>query len=276
MRSRQGRDTESRHGAKRGEAATKGWPRRLLPLVLLAAAAALVVSQGWHSYLTLEHLAANRETLRGLIGANLPLVLVAYIALYIVVVALSLPGGSLLTVSSGFLFGWMVGGLASVLGATIGAVIIFLIARTSLGEPLAARAGPRLAKLRQGFQKDALNYLLFLRLVPLFPFWLVNLAPALLGVPLSTYIIGTAFGIVPGTFAFAYAGVGLDSVIEAQRRVYEECLVEAGSEGAATCRFSLDPGALVTKELLIALLLLGAVALIPPMLKLVRERKPRA
>jgi len=276
MRSRQRHDTESRHGAKRGEAATKGWPRRLLPLALLAVAAALVVSQGWHGYLTLEHLAANRETLRGLIASNLPLAIAAYIALYIVVVALSLPGGALLTVSSGFLFGWVVGGLASVLGATVGAVIVFLIARTSLGEPLAARAGPRLAKLRQGFQKNALNYLLFLRLVPVFPFWLVNLAPALLGVPLSTYVIGTAIGIVPGTFAFAYAGVGLDSVIEAQRRAYETCLLEAGSEGAAACRFSLDPGALVTRELLIALLLLGGVALIPPVLKALRQRAPGA
>ena len=257
---------------KDGDNGDKGWLRRLTPLIGLILLAGLVISQGWHHYLTLEQLAANREVLRELIAANLPLALLGFIGIYIVVVALSLPGGALLTVTSGFMFGWLAGGLASVIGATIGATIIFLIAKTSLGEPFAARAGPWLAKLRGGFQENALSYMLFLRLVPVFPFWLVNLAPALLGVPLSTYLIGTAAGIVPGTFAFAFAGVGLDSVIEAQRRAYEACLAEAGSAAAATCQFSLDPGALVTKELLIAFALLGAVALIPVIMKSVRGR----
>ncbi len=248
------------------------WLRRLLPLIALVAIGALVISQGWHSYLTLEHLAANRDSLASTIEANLPLALLGFVAIYIAVVALSLPGGALMTVTGGFLFGWVLGGLAAVVGATIGAAIIFLIAKTSLGEPLAARAGPWLAKMRDGFQQDALSYLLFLRLVPAFPFWLVNLAPALLGVPLSTYLIGTAVGIVPGTFAFAYAGVGLESVIEAQRHAHQACLQEAGVQGAATCQFTLDPGALVTPQLLIAFALLGLVALIPVILKKFRSR----
>jgi uncharacterized membrane protein YdjX (TVP38/TMEM64 family) len=255
-----------------GARESSGWLRRLLPLIALVGVGALVISQGWHAYLTLEHLAANRDSLAGAIEANLPFALLGFIAIYIAVVALSLPGGALMTVTGGFLFGWVLGGLASVVGATIGAAIIFLIAKTSLGEPLAARAGPWLAKLRDGFQQDALSYLLFLRLVPAFPFWLVNLAPALLGVPLSTYLIGTAAGIVPGTFAFAYAGVGLDSVIEAQRHAHQACLQEAGVQGAATCQFSLDPSALVTPQLLIAFALLGLVALIPVVLKKFRSR----
>jgi len=255
-----------------GDAEGSSWLRRLLPLVALFGVGALVISQGWHSYLTLEQLAANREALKELIDGNLPLALLIYIGIYIAVVALSLPGGALMTVTSGFLFGWLLGGSASIVGATIGATIIFLIAKTSLGEPLAARAGPWLAKLRKGFQQDALSYLLFLRLVPAFPFWLVNLAPALLGVPLSTYLIGTAVGIVPGTFAFAYAGVGLDSVIAAQRQAHEACLEAAGVQGAATCQFSLDPGALLTPQLLIAFALLGLVALIPVAIKKIRSR----
>ncbi|MGE3625146.1 MAG: TVP38/TMEM64 family protein, partial [Hyphomicrobiales bacterium] len=194
-----------------------GWLRRYLPLFVLLAAALFVYVMGWHKYLTLEQLAGNRDALGRAIEENYLRSLLVYAAIYVVVVALSLPGGALLTLAGGFLFGWFVGGVATVIAATIGAALIFLVARTSIGEALAARAGPWLGKLRAGFQDNALSYLLFLRLVPVFPFWLVNLAPALLGVPLGTYLIGTFVGIIPGTFAFSYAGVGLDSLIDAQQ-----------------------------------------------------------
>ena len=253
-----------------------GWVKRLLPLAVLAGVAVLVISQGWHKYLTLQHIADNRDLLKGYIEQNYILSLLAYMGIYIVAIALSLPGGIFLTLTGGFLFGWLVGGLATVVAATIGATIIFLVAKTSFGEPLAARAGPLLGKLRDGFQESALNYLLFLRLVPLFPFWLVNLAPALLGVRLGTYVIGTFVGIIPGTFAFAFAGVGLDSVIEAQRAAYQTCLQNQTGGGAQSCQFTLDPGALVTKELLIAFAALGAVALIPVVLKKFRKTAPTA
>ena len=245
--------------------------KRVLPLLVLAGVAALVVSQGWHKYLTLGSIAENRDVLKSYIDANAITALLAYMGIYIAVIALSLPGGVFLTLTGGFLFGWLIGGLATVVAATIGATIIFLIAKTSFGEPLAARAGPRLDKLRAGFQDSALNYLLFLRLVPLFPFWLINLAPALLGVGLGTYVIGTFFGIIPGTFAFAYAGVGLDSVIEAQQQTYQSCLKGQSAGGAAQCEFTLDPGSLVTPELLIAFAALGVVALLPVILKKFRK-----
>ena len=135
--------------------------------------------------------------------------------------------------------------------------------KTSLGETLAARAGPWLDKLRQGFQENAMSYLLFLRLVPLFPFWLVNLAPALLGVPLGTYVLGTFLGIIPGTFAFTFLGVGLDSIIDEQRASFDRCV----QSGKPDCEFTLDASALVTTELLIAFAALGLVALIPILLK---------
>lgn len=250
--------------------------RRLLPLLVLAGVAALVLSQGWHRYLSLEHIANNRDLLKGYIASNYLLTLLGYMAAYIVVVALSLPGGIFMTLLGGFLFGWLVGGLATVFAATLGATIIFFIAKTSFGEPLAARAGPWLEKLRAGFQEDALSYLLFLRLVPLFPFWLVNLAPAVLGVSLPVYLLGTFLGIIPGTFAFSFAGVGLDSVIEAQRAAFEAC--QAANPGTAdtACKFALDAGALVTKELLIAFAALGGVALIPVVLKKFRKKSPAA
>jgi uncharacterized membrane protein YdjX (TVP38/TMEM64 family) len=250
--------------------------KRVLPLVILAAVAALVISQGWHKYLTLESIAENRDVLKGYIAENALVSLLAYMGIYIVVIALSLPGGVFLTLTGGFLFGWLIGGLATVVAATIGATIIFLIAKTSFGEPLAERAGPRLDKLRAGFQDSALNYLLFLRLVPLFPFWLINLAPALLGVGLGTYVIGTFFGIIPGTFAFAYAGVGLDSVIEAQQMAYQNCLKTQSAGSEVQCEFTLDPGALVTPELLIAFAALGVVALLPVILKKFRKNTPGA
>ncbi|MFQ5625350.1 MAG: TVP38/TMEM64 family protein [Methyloligellaceae bacterium] len=250
--------------------------KRILPLVVLAGVAALVISQGWHEYLTLERIAANRDLLKGYIADNYLATLLAYVGIYIVAVSLSLPGGVFLTLTGGFLFGWLIGGIAAVGAATIGATIIFLIAKTSFGEPLAARAGPWLGKLREGFQENALSYLLFLRLVPVFPFWLVNLAPALLGVGLGTYAIGTFFGVIPGTFAFAFAGVGLDSVVEAQQRAYQACLRAQSGANSNACEFSLDPGALITTELLIAFAALGAVALIPVILKRFRKNAPAA
>ena len=99
---------------------------------------------------------------------------------------------------------------------------------------------------------NAFSYLLFLRFVPVFPFWLVNLAPGLLGVPFRTYVLATMLGIVPGTFAFALAGNGLDSVIEGQRAAHQSCLANAGEAGQELCPYGLDPGALLTTELIAA------------------------
>ncbi len=207
------------------------WLKRLWPLLLLLAATAFVLAMGWQRYLTLQALAENREALRGYIDGNMLLSLLGFIALYVVVVALSLPGGAVLTLAGGFLFGWFIGGVASIVGATIGATIVFVIARSAMSDVLAARAGPFLSRFRQGFQQDAFSYLLFLRLVPIFPFWLVNLAPGLLGVGFWTYVVTTLLGIVPGTFAYSLAGSGLDSVIEAQQAAYQSCLAKMGPGG---------------------------------------------
>jgi uncharacterized membrane protein YdjX (TVP38/TMEM64 family) len=248
--------------------------KRSLPLVVLVALIGAAFYFDLHSYLSLQTIAENREALTGFVAGNILVAVATFVAVYIVVVALSLPGGALLTITGGFLFGPLLGGLATVVGATIGATIIFLIAKTSFGEPLAARAGPWLEKLSDGFRKDALSYLLFLRLVPAFPFWLVNLAPAVLGVGLGTYVIGTFVGIIPGTFAFAFVGAGLDSIIEAQQEAYNACIAEKGADGG--CSFALDPGSLLTPEILIAFAALGVVALIPVVIRRLRDRKSAA
>ncbi len=161
------------------------------------------------------------------------------------------------------MFNWYLGAPAAVIAASIGATIIFLVAKTSFGETLAAKAGPWVAKLQDGFKENALSYLLFLRLVPAFPFFIVNIAPALLGVPLRTYVLGTFFGIIPGTTAFSVAGAGLGSVIEAQNASYAACLAKNPANPDTACPYTIDTSALVTNELIAAFALLGIVALIP-------------
>jgi uncharacterized membrane protein YdjX (TVP38/TMEM64 family) len=249
-----------------------GWLKRLWPLLLILGAGGFVFAMGWHRYLSLEHLASNRETLRAFIEGNLPLALAVFVALYAVTVALSLPGGAVLTIAGGFLFGWFVGGVASVVAATIGATGVFVIAKSALSDVLQERAGPWLSRFREGFHRDAFSYLLFLRLVPIFPFWLVNLAPALLGVSFVTYVVTTILGIIPGTFAFSLAGNGLDSVIEAQQAAHQSCLAKAGEGGQESCPYGLDPSAVLTPELIAGLVALGIVSLIPVVVKRFRRR----
>src|SRR6185436_17003766 len=165
------------------------------------------------------------------------LAVLSYMGLYIVIVALSVPGAVFLTVTGGFLFGLALGAAAAVISATIGATVIFLAARTALGDPLLRRAGPRANQLAKGFRDDAFSYLLFLRLVPAFPFFLVNLVPAFAGVRLVPFITATALGVIPGAVVFAMAGTGLDSVIMAQKNTYDECVAAKGSG----CHMTFDP-----------------------------------
>jgi uncharacterized membrane protein YdjX (TVP38/TMEM64 family) len=259
----------------RGGAAPASW-KRWLPLLVLAGLMALAFSMGWHKLLSFQTIGQNYEALRGFISGNLALALAAFMLTYIAVVALSLPGGLIMTLSGGLLFGWQIGAPATIVAATIGATIVFLIAKTSFGETLAAKAGPWLSKLQDGFKENALSYLLFLRLVPAFPFVVVNLAPALLGVPLRTYVLGTFLGIIPGTTAFSFAGSGLGSVVEAQNALHAACLAKNPADPLVACPYTIDTSALVTTELLVAFALLGVVALIPVVYKTWRQRHAAA
>ncbi len=187
--------------------------RRLVPLGLLLAAGIAFLAAGGHHYLSFKVLAENREWLCDLVARWGVLSAFLYVVVYAALVALSVPGGAVLTIAGGFLFGAWLGGLCAVVGATLGAIGIFLAARAGLGG-LAQRAGPFVGKLEAGFRADAFNYLLVLRLVFILPFWLVNLVPALVGVRLWTYVLATFLGIIPGTFVYASFGNGLNSVVK--------------------------------------------------------------
>ena len=188
---------------------------RFLPLAALAAGLVIFFALGLHRYLSFGALAENRDLLMSLVEDHPVTAPLAYISVYALAVAFSIPGAVVLTIAGGFLFGTLAGGLFVVVGATIGAVGVFLAARTAFGEGLRRRAGPWIARLEAGFRENALSYLLVLRLVPLFPFWLVNLVPAFLGVPLTTYALGTFIGIIPGSFVYASVGNGLGAVFDA-------------------------------------------------------------
>jgi len=187
-------------------------PRRLIPLAFLVAAGVAFVAVGGHRYLTFAALAENRDWLCGLVQQWGFIAALLYVAVYAALVALSVPGAAVLTIAGGFLFGTWLGTLCAVVGATLGATGIFLAVRAGLGG-LAQRAGPLVGKLEAGFRADAFNYLLVLRLVFIVPFWLVNLVPALVGVRLSTFVLATFLGIIPGTFVYASFGNGLGDVV---------------------------------------------------------------
>lgn len=268
----QGNEAEAMRGTDGPEEADKpdmGRPsgrflRKWAPLVVLVALMILAFSQGLHNHLTLSALIMERQHLTALVSDNLAMTVLGYIVLYAAAVALSFPGASLLTIAGGFLFGWVIGGFATVFGATAGAALVFLVAKSSFGDILTRRAGPFVTRLAEGFRRDAFNYLLFLRLTPVFPFWLVNIAPAVFLMPLSSYVLATFVGIIPGTFAFAFIGSGLGSVIEAQEAANPGCAADG------TC--AVDVSELVTPQLIAAFFALGIASLIPVLLKRIRTR----
>jgi uncharacterized membrane protein YdjX (TVP38/TMEM64 family) len=246
---------------------------RLAPLVVLALALAVALASGAAGYLSLENLLASREALSGAISRNLPVALAVFVLAYAAIVAASIPGASLFTLSGGLLFGGWIGGAAAIVGATAGATLLFLAARSSFGAFLTQRAGSKIERLRQGFQKDAVSYLLFLRLVSVFPFWLVNLALAVTGVKLWTFVWTTFVGIMPATLAFALAGAGLGSIADQKQKEFEACVAAAG---ASACSLGVSPQDLVTRETLIAITALGLMALIPVVLRRLRPAKEGA
>ena len=187
----------------------------LWPLAIIFAGVAIFFSLGWNHYLTFESLSEHRQTLLQWTSENWVLAIALFSIGYAVVIAFSLPGATWMTVGGGFVFGTVVATPVVVFAATLGAVAIFLIARYTLADFLRAKMGSAGERMEVGFRENALSYLLFLRLVPVFPFWLVNLVPAFLGVSLRTYVIGTFVGIIPGSAVFCSVGSGLGAVLEA-------------------------------------------------------------
>jgi uncharacterized membrane protein YdjX (TVP38/TMEM64 family) len=189
--------------------------KRWLPLLVLAAGLALFFGFGLNRHLSLDALAANRQKLAGWVDGHHFLAGPTYMLAYALVVAFSLPGAAIMTMTGGLLFGWMFGTLWAVIGATLGATLLFLAARTALGDSLRARAGPWMQKLEAGFQENAFSYLLALRLIPVIPFFVLNLVPAFLGVSLATFVLTTLIGIIPGAAVYAGLGNSLNTILDA-------------------------------------------------------------
>lgn len=208
-------DTSAAPPRERQMSAKTALLRRLWPVLLLLAGFVAFFALDLDSFVTFEALRDNRAMLNDYVDMYGALAILVYGAIYAVVVAFSLPGGAVMTIAGGFLFGTLVGGTTVVIAATVGATALFLIARHALGDLLRDKAGPFVARMEAGFSENALSYLLVLRLIPLFPFWLVNLVPAFLGVRTSTYVVGTLVGIIPGTFVYASVGNGLGAVFAA-------------------------------------------------------------
>ena len=243
--------------------------KRWLPVAVIICLMVAAYGLGVHEHIRLQSIAANREELRHFIADNWPLALLIYVLVYACAIALSIPGATLLTIVGGLLFGWLTGAIAAIMAATAGATLIFLAARTSFEEALTRKAGGLVNRIQVGFTKDAFNYLLFLRLTPVFPFWLVNIAAALAQVRLKTFVGATILGIIPAGFALSFVGSGLDSLIDSQKLAYDACVAQ---NPATSCSFDLSVSRVITPQILVALAALGVAALIPVLAKRLRAK----
>ncbi len=228
---------------------------RKLPLIAIAIVAAIGAFT-LSDYLSFETLAQNRETLIAFRDANYVATVAAFIAAYVVIVAFSLPGATIATLTGGFLFATFPGTSFNVVGATLGAIAIFLAARWGLGERLADRmdTGSGVAKrIKDGIDENQWSMLFLIRLIPAVPFFVANLVPALVGVPLFRFAVSTFLGIIPGAVVYTSVGAGLGEVF---------------ARGETP-----DLGIIFEPRILLPILGLCALAALPIVLKAVRGRK---
>lgn len=229
--------------------------RRVIPLAIILCGIATFFGFGLHSYVTFDALQEHREWLINQVAEHRTLTALAFIVIYAAVAGFSLPGATMVSVTGGFLFGLWYGTAWNVIGATIGAVLLFLAARTILGDVLYRKVGPWLEKIDSNFQENTFNYMLFLRLVPLFPFFVVNLVPAFTGVSLRTFVITTFIGIIPGAFVYTSVGAGLGTVFDRG----EEFTVSG----------------ILTPEIVTGLVGLALLSLLPIVVKMWRAKRTR-
>jgi uncharacterized membrane protein YdjX (TVP38/TMEM64 family) len=187
---------------------------RLLLLFVLAAGFLTFFCLGWDRYLSFQAMSENKELLSQWSDENYFMSVLLFIGAYSVLSAFSVPTGVWMTMVGGFMFGTLAGGLFSLLGATIGAMVIFFIARYTLAAVFRKKCGEAIISMEAGFKENELSYMLVLRLVPLFPFWLINLVPAFLDVTPRAYLIGTLLGMIPGALVYASVGNGLSAIFE--------------------------------------------------------------
>ncbi len=202
--------TEDREKSKR-----PGWLRHVPLLVIVAAAAVGWLTLG--DYLSFETLRENREALLAYRDAHYLMLVAGFMVVYIVIVSFSLPGAAVASVTGGFLFGLWAGTAYNVISATVGAIIIFLAARWGLGETLTARleaSEGTVKRIKNGLRENEISVLFLLRLVPVVPFFVANLLPALVGVKFRNFVLTTALGIIPGGLVYTWIGVGLGGVFD--------------------------------------------------------------
>jgi uncharacterized membrane protein YdjX (TVP38/TMEM64 family) len=229
----------------------------LAPGLLIVLGLLLGYAFGVQDYLSLTYLAAQRGELQALVASHHAAAAALFLGIYVVAVALSFPAASVLTVFGGFLFGWALGGALVAVGATVGATVLFLAARSAAGGFLRERAAGTAAKLAEGFERNAFSYLLVIRLAPVFPFFAVNIAAALFRIGVRDYVAATFLGILPGTFAYAWLGEGVDSVLAAAQATGHDATI----------------GDLVTPEITLAFVALAVAAAIPTVVAQVRRRR---
>lgn len=217
--------------------------RRALPFVAVAALLLVAWTTLPRGEAAWRFLGEHQAAWHGVVAGRPALATLAYVAAYTGVVGLSLPAGGLLTVAGGLLFGAWRGGALAVVAASLGATLLFVLARTALGSVLARRAKPLVERLRPGLERDGFSWLLALRLIPVVPFWLTNLAPALLGMRLRPFVAATVLGIAPATFVLAGVGSGIGDVLAAGR--------------------APDLSVILSPPVLLPLLGLAALALVP-------------
>lgn len=227
---------------------------KLWPVYVIAAAIIGAWQLGLFQYLSLETLREQQDLLQTFVGENLVLSVAIFIAIYAAATLFMLPGALWVTIAGGFLFGLVGGSLATIAGATLGASLLFFAAKTSIGSALRDRAGPFMSKMEAGFNENPFSYMFALRLLPVVPFPVANIAPALLGAKYREYALTTALGIIPGVIAYTWVGSGL----------------------GATFAAGEDPNlGIVARNMLPALAALGVVALIPVAYKKIAGRKPK-
>lgn len=228
---------------------------RRLPIIVIAAVA-IAGAYTLSDYLSFQTLADRREDLLAFRDANYLLTAGLFILAYIVIVAFSLPGATIATLTGGFLFATFPGALYNVVGATLGATAIFLAARTGFGAQLGAKlegAEGVVKKIKDGIDENQWSMLFLIRLVPAIPFFIANLVPAFLEVPLRRFVISTFFGILPGAVVYTSVGAGLGEVF---------------ARGETP-----DLGIIFQPHILLPILGLAALAALPIVMKAVRGKK---
>lgn len=229
--------------------------RKRLPLIVILLAAVL----GFvflRDYLSFQALSDNREALQAFRDDNYVVAVLAFIAVYVVIVAFSLPGAAIATLTGGFLFSTFPGFLFNVIGATIGATAIFMAVRLGFGDKLAAKmenSAGLVKKIKDGIDENQWSMLFLIRFVPAVPFFIANLVPALVDVPVRRFVISTFLGIIPGSVVYTSVGAGLGEVFERGE--------------------TPNLGIIFEPHILLPILGLCALAVLPVLLKAVRGKE---